>query len=310
MQDSKNDTQELENSSFYNDLNKYIFDNAFYDQFKYEDKAKITKTISELKNEKEKLDPDNSEDDWTKNYHLNVQIKALENGYSSEYDYIVGREKERLTRDYEAGLLDKRIAEKKRLEEKNDQLQQDIKESAPFKNAQYEIIQKTNPMFDEEHVGIRSPKDIKTFEEAINDEESFAWGDYSKEDAIKDLKRGTVTIYSSYPIKNGTFVSTSYQQALDYAGGDPTQVHSRKASLNSVAWINGDEGQYAKVYDVLPSKHSIEEKPLWQEFLDDNFETRGTRTKMSDLKTTEEDKIEQEENVETETSFGIIKPKK
>lgn len=48
----------------------------------------------------------------------------------------------------------------------------------------------------------------------------------------------------------------------------------------------------------------------WQEFLDDNFEPRGTRTKMSALKTTEEDEIEQEENVETETSFGVIKPKK
>lgn len=48
----------------------------------------------------------------------------------------------------------------------------------------------------------------------------------------------------------------------------------------------------------------------WQKFLDDNFEPRGTRTKMSALKTTEEDEIEQEENVETETSFGVIKPKK
>ncbi len=48
----------------------------------------------------------------------------------------------------------------------------------------------------------------------------------------------------------------------------------------------------------------------WQKFLDDNFEPRGTRTKISDLKTTEEDEIEQKENVETETSFGVIKPKK
>lgn len=48
----------------------------------------------------------------------------------------------------------------------------------------------------------------------------------------------------------------------------------------------------------------------WQKFLDDNFEPRGTRTKMSALKTTEEDEIEQEENVETKTSFGVIKPKK
>ena len=31
-------------------------------------------------------------------------------------------------------------------------------------------------------------------------------------------------------------------------------------------------------------KNSIEEKPLWQKFLDDNHKTYGTRTKMSDLK--------------------------
>ena len=265
------------------DLNKYIFDNDFYDQFKYEDKTKITKTISELKSEKEKLDPDNNEDDWVKNYHLNTKIKALENGYNSEYDYLVGREKERLTKDYEFGKLTKQIEEKKRLEAKNNQLQQDIKESTPFKNAQYKIIQETNPMFDEEHVGIRSPKDIKTFEEVINDEDSFTWGDYSKEDAIRDLKKGTVIIYSSYPIKNGTFVSTSYQQALDYAGGDPTQVHSRKASLNSVAWINGDEGQYAKVYDILPTKYSQSTKE-WNDYLKENFPSAGTKTKMSDIK--------------------------
>ncbi|MBP3920833.1 MAG: hypothetical protein J6D28_04635 [Bacilli bacterium] len=246
-----------------NDLNKYIFNDEFYNQFQYEDKTKITQTIEELKTEKEKLNPDNNDEDWTKNYHLNIKIKALENGYNSEYDYIVGREKERLTRDYEYGRLDKQIEEKKRLEAKNNQLQQDIKDGTPFKNAQYQIIQETNPMFDEEHVGIRSPKDIKTFEEVINDEDSFTWGDYSKEDALRDLKKGTVTLYSSYPIKNGTFVSTSYQQALEYAGGDPTQVHSRKAALDSVAWINGDEGQYAKVYnyslsnqDVAPTKQT------------------------------------------------------
>ena len=299
------DTQDLDVSNYIvnknNDLNKYIFDNAFYDQFKYEDKTKITKTINELKSEKEKLDPDNNEDDWYKNYHLNTKIKALENGYNSEYDYLVGREKERLIKDYEFGRLTKQIEEKKRLETKNNQLQQDIKESTSFKNAQYKIIQETNPMFDEEHVGIRSPKDIKTFEEVINDEDSFNWGDYSKEDAIRDLKKGTVTIYSSYPIKNGTFVSTSYQQALDYASGDPTQVHSRKASLNSVAWINGDEGQYAKVYNILPTKYSQNTKE-WNEYLKENFPSSGTKTKMSEIKAPIREDIKKNE-INKETSI-------
>ena len=40
-------------------------------------------------------------------------------------------------------------------------------------------------MFDDLHVGIRSPKDIKTWEEVMQGEESFTWGDFSREDAEK-----------------------------------------------------------------------------------------------------------------------------
>ena len=56
-----------------------------------------------------------------------------------------------------------------------------------LKQAQFEIVQETNPMQDDYHVGIRSVDDIKTFAETINDEESFVWGDYSREDAKRDL---------------------------------------------------------------------------------------------------------------------------
>ena len=270
--------QELDNSSFSFDLDKYIFDDEFYNQFQYEDKSKITKTISELKQELNAID-ENTDSGWEKGYKIRQQIRALETGYTSEYDYVVGREKERLTKDYKLGKLDKKTDKKKKLEIKKSQLEQDIKESSPFKKAQYKIIQETNPMFDEEHVGIRSPKDIKTFEEIINDEESFTWGDYSKEDALRDLKRGKVRVYSSYTIKNGVFVSTSYQQALDYASGNPSKVHSREVALNSVAWINGDEGQYAKIYDT---KYSLPTKD-WNEYLKEKFPSDGTKTKMSDI---------------------------
>ena len=102
-------------------------------------------------------------------------------------------------------------------------------------------------MQDEFHVGIRSPKDIKTFAEAIKDEESFSWGDFSQEDAQRALKSGEIMIYSSYPIRQGIFVSTSKRQAEEYAGGIGKKVYSKKIPLNDVAWINGDEGQFAKI---------------------------------------------------------------
>ena len=120
-----------------------------------------------------------------------------------------------------------------------------------LKEQQNKIIQETNPMLDEYHVGIRNANDIKTWEEVLelddDTEGQFAWGDYTREDAEKALKNNKITIYSSNPIKNGTFISTSRIQAEEYAGGYGSKVYSKEVPLNEVAWINGDEGQYANV---------------------------------------------------------------
>lgn len=113
------------------------------------------------------------------------------------------------------------------------------------KQKQLEIIQNNNPMQDDYHTGIRNLEDIKTFKEAIEDDESFVYGDYTKEDAQRDLEKGTVTVYSSRPIEQGGFVSTSKRMAQDYAGNN--EVYSKEVNIDDVAWINGDEGQYAKV---------------------------------------------------------------
>lgn len=125
-----------------------------------------------------------------------------------------------------------------------------------LKQAQFEIVQETNPMQDDYHVGIRSVNDIKTFAETINDEESFVWGDYSREDAQRDLAKNEITVYSSYPIENGVFVSTSYRQAQEYAGGKGKKVYERTVPLDFVAWINGDEGQFAMT-DVIGKKRTV-----------------------------------------------------
>lgn len=114
-----------------------------------------------------------------------------------------------------------------------------------LKKAQLSILLQTNPMTDDYHCGIRSISDIKTFDEAIQDDESFAYGDYSYDDAKRDLARGKVRIYSSYPIKNGTFVSTSFNMAHAYAGKQ--KVYSKVVPLIYVAWLNADEGEFAKV---------------------------------------------------------------
>lgn len=125
------------------------------------------------------------------------------------------------------------------------QLSIPYKANNDLKSKQLEIVKNANPMTDNYHVGIRSAADIKTFEEAMKDGESFFYGDFDITDAEKALKSGEITVYSSKPIEQGGFVSTSQNMARDYAGGG--KVYSKKVKLDDVAWINGDEGQYAKV---------------------------------------------------------------
>lgn len=146
------------------------------------------------------------------------------------------------------------------------------------KGKQLEIIKKTNPMLDDYHVGIRNVEDIKAFNEVVNDEDSFVWGDFTREDAKKALKEGKITVYSSYPINQGTFVSTSKIQAEQYAGGKGNKIYSKTIPLEEVAWINGDEGQYANTTTRYSKNNQT-----WQDYLEKNYKTAGTRTNMQDI---------------------------
>ena len=178
---------------------------------------------------------------------IEERIRALKAGYDDVKEYRKAEEerKAKISAEREKEKARQEEIRIKKTEEMSRQLEKDKAEATEEKKEQFEIIQKNNPMRDDYHVGIRSPKDIKTWEEAIKDDESFSWGDFSKEDAEKALKSGEITIYSSYDIKQGTFVSTSKVQAEEYAGGK--KVYEKTVKLNEVAWINGDEGQYAKV---------------------------------------------------------------
>lgn len=112
------------------------------------------------------------------------------------------------------------------------------------KQKQLEIIQKTNPMTDNYHTGIRKIEDIKTFAEAMKDKDNLVEApDYTMEDAKKALEKGEITIYSSKEIKDGVFVTPSKMEAQQYAGNG--KVYSKTVKLNEVAWLDNYEGQYA-----------------------------------------------------------------
>ncbi len=117
------------------------------------------------------------------------------------------------------------------------------------KNNQFEIIEKTNPAPDTYHTWIRSANDVKTFDEVLADDE---WSDYSEFDpdytrdmAQAALESGEITVYSSYPIDQGIFVTPSRMEAKSYSGDG--HVYEKTVKLDEVAWIDPTQGMYANV---------------------------------------------------------------
>ena len=133
--------------------------------------------------------------------------------------------------------------------------------SFSLKQNQLEIIKNNNPVEDDYHTWIRNIDDIKTFEETLNDsdyKEYFEAGEdfdetYTAEMAKKALETGKITVYSSYPIEQGIFVSPSRMEAESYSGNG--KVYSKQVNINDVAWIDPTQGQYAKI----DNKYSMQE---------------------------------------------------
>lgn len=153
------------------------------------------------------------------------------------------------------------------------------------KQKQLDIIKNNNPDNDDYHTWIRNVEDIKTLEETINDSDWIDYDEYnpdlSREDIENAIDRGKIMVYSSYPIKQGIFVSPSKMEAESYSSNG--KVYSKEVNINDVAWIDPTQGQYAKVYDILPTKYSQSTKE-WNDYLKENFPSSGTKTKMSDIK--------------------------
>lgn len=116
------------------------------------------------------------------------------------------------------------------------------------KQSQLEIINKTNPAPNTYSTWIRTVDDIKTLAETLTDEE---WNyeefnpDLSRTDILNAVESGRITVYSSYPIKNGVFVSPSRMEAESYSGNG--KVYQETVDINDVAWIDPTQGQLAKV---------------------------------------------------------------
>ena len=127
------------------------------------------------------------------------------------------------------------------------------------KEAQLELILRENPMHDDYHTGIRSVKDINTAEEAFRQAIEDGEGtnpDFTADMMEDSLRSGHVTVYSSSPIRKGSFITPSRMMANDYAGGG--RIYSKRVPLKDVAWIDDAEGQYAPVKVPRTSRGNIQ----------------------------------------------------
>ena len=116
------------------------------------------------------------------------------------------------------------------------------------KQKQLEIINETNPAPNSYNTWVRSVDDIKTLSETLDDsdwQDEEINPDLTRTDIQNAIENGKITVYSSYPIENGVFVSPSRMEAESYSGNG--KVYQKEIDIKDVAWIDPTQGQYAKV---------------------------------------------------------------
>lgn len=122
---------------------------------------------------------------------------------------------------------------------------------AARKSAQFDLLQKTNPMLDNYHTGIRSAKEINRLQDLVDNfdaDSMFTYPDFTIDNARAAVAKGTLPVFSSKPIEPGVFISPSKMMAADYAGGDVSKIFRKEIPLDDFAAIlSGDEGNYLPI---------------------------------------------------------------
>nr|DAJ21351.1 MAG TPA: Large polyvalent protein associated domain 23 [Siphoviridae sp. ctUxW2] len=113
------------------------------------------------------------------------------------------------------------------------------------------IVKDNNPVGDDYHAWIRGENDIKTFKQAYDDDGGGDLApDFTEAMAKKAIDSGEITVYSSKPIKAGSFVTPSKMEAKSYAGSG--KIYEEKLNLNDISWIDGLQGQVTRNKDIHP----------------------------------------------------------
>ena len=113
------------------------------------------------------------------------------------------------------------------------------------------IVKDNNPVGDDYHAWIRNENDIKTFKQAYDDDGGGDLApDFTEAMAKKAIDSGEITVYSSRPVKAGSFVTPSKMEAKSYAGSG--EIYEEKLNLNDVSWLDALQGQVTRNKDIHP----------------------------------------------------------
>lgn len=238
-----NTTMDLAIDTFYKEIDNKASNNADYIN-------NIDKQITDLENQAREKPLLEKRDILKQINTLKNEKLALEQGYNSYEEYIATQSNSNNTNNAETNITNK-----------------ELEQSSSFnlKQKQNEIIQRSNPVQDDYHTWIRSVEDIKTFEETLQDSDWEGWEgsgfdpDYTADMANEALEKGEITVYSSYPIEDGIFVTPSRMEAESYSGNG--QIYEKTVKLTDIAWIDPTQGQYAKVENIP----SVEKKTNLQD---------------------------------------------
>lgn len=164
----------------------------------------------------------------------------------------------------------------------------EVVDEADRKAAQFAIIRDSNAADDAHHTWIRSAAEIKTLSETLADPEWAEYDeydpDYTRQMAEDAIRTGKITVYSSYKIGNGVFVTPSRMEAESYSGGG--KVYSKTVNVADVAWIDPTQGQYAPT-NTADIRYSQEADEEYRRLAENPRENHAALQKMVDAAASE-----------------------
>ncbi len=162
------------------------------------------------------------------------------------------------------------------MQEKDKNTQELDNSSFNLKEKQNKIIQNSNPAGNETATWIRNTADIKTFEETLQDsdyKEYFDAGEdfdetYTANMAKKALETGEITVYSSYPIEQGVFVTPSKLEASQYAKVNQQNIPINRELVKQTKGNIPINKDISITSDVNQNTKSLEERVTGDVLLD------------------------------------------